>query len=219
MPSHHFPLEHLSEYANGSLGMARSLAVASHLSLCRECHQYYLELESLGGLLLDRLDETAMSEGCLDSLLARLDEPAAQPARDLGCEPDVVLPQPLRRHLGRSIRNLPWHEITSYLSVFDVPSGGTPGKGRETIRLMRIKAGHPMPRHTHGGEEITLVLAGAFSDEHGFYERGDVAVANENIEHRPVAHASGDCICLAVTDAPVRLTGGVGRLLNPFLKF
>ena len=76
-----------------------------------------------------------------------------------------------------------------------------------------------MPRHTHGGEEITLVLAGAFSDEHGFYERGDVAVANENIEHRPVAHASGDCICLAVTDAPVRLTGGVGRLLNPFLKF
>jgi anti-sigma factor ChrR (cupin superfamily) len=28
----------------------------------------------------------------------------------------------------------------------------------------------------------------------------------------------GGCLCLAVTDAPLRLTGRLGRMLNPFLR-
>jgi putative transcriptional regulator len=39
------------------------------------------------------------------------------------------------------------------------------------------------------------------------------------VDHRPVAGRSGDCICLAVTDAPLRLTGPIGRLFRPFVHF
>ena len=48
--------------------------------------------------------------------------------------------------------------------------------------------------------------------------RGDVAEADPSVNHQPVADPGEDCICLAVTDAPLRLTGPFGRLLNPFLR-
>lgn len=33
-----------------------------------------------------------------------------------------------------------------------------------------------------------------------------------------MADPDGECLCLAVTEAPMRLTGVVGRLIAPFLK-
>jgi putative transcriptional regulator len=65
---------------------------------------------------------------------------------------------------------------------------------------------------------MTLVLAGGFSDESGHFVRGDVAEADPSVNHQPVADPGEDCLCLAVTDAPLRLTGPFGRLLNPFLR-
>ena len=83
---------------------------------------------------------------------------------------------------------------------------------------MRIKSGTAMPSHTHEGTELTLVLAGGFSDERGHFLRGDLAEVDASVDHRPIADPGDDCICLAVTDAPLRLTGPFGRLLNPFLR-
>ncbi len=45
-------------------------------------------------------------------------------------------------------------------------------------RLIRLKAGRGVPRHTHGGSELTVVLEGSFSDETGHYARGDLAIAD-----------------------------------------
>ncbi|HYD98947.1 MAG TPA: ChrR family anti-sigma-E factor, partial [Alphaproteobacteria bacterium] len=86
-------------------------------------------------------------------------------------------------------------------------------------RLLRVHAGTAMPQHTHDGEELTLVLCGAFRDETGRYARGDLAVTDSEIDHQPVAEPGEACICLAVTDAPLRLTGRFMRFLNPFVKF
>jgi putative transcriptional regulator len=36
--------------------------------------------------------------------------------------------------------------------------------------------------------------------------------------HRPVVDSDEECICLAVLDAPLKLTGMIGRLVNPFLR-
>ncbi len=85
-------------------------------------------------------------------------------------------------------------------------------------RLLRIKAGTALPQHTHEGHEFTLLLAGGFSDASGHYLRGDVAVADASVDHRPVADDGEDCLCLAVTDAPLRLTGPFGRYLNFFAR-
>lgn len=71
-----------------------------------------------------------------------------------------------------------------------------------------------MPAHGHGGEEHTLVLCGAFSDHGGHYAAGDVALADAGVTHRPKADPGEDCICLAVTDAPLRFKGPAGPILN-----
>ena len=86
-----------------------------------------------------------------------------------------------------------------------------------TARLLRIPAGRPVPEHTHGGLELTLVLSGAFSDSVGRYGPGDFQEADENLEHQPHAEAGADCICLAITDAPLRFKSLAARIVQPFL--
>ena len=87
-----------------------------------------------------------------------------------------------------------------------------------TTRLVRIRPAAAMPRHTHAGSELSLVLQGGFSDATGHYRRGDVAEADSAVDHRPITDADEECLCLAVLDAPVRLTSRLGRLLNPFIR-
>ena len=87
-----------------------------------------------------------------------------------------------------------------------------------SARLLFIPAGAAVPDHGHRGMELTLVLQGAFADETDRFARGDVEVADQDMEHMPVADIGADCICLAATDAPLRFTSLIPRLLQPFLK-
>ena len=87
-----------------------------------------------------------------------------------------------------------------------------------TARLLFIPAGAAMPDHGHRGTEMTMVLQGAFSDEDDHFARGDVEIVDEHLHHTPVADISEDCICLAVTDAPLRFNSLLPRLVQPFLR-
>jgi putative transcriptional regulator len=86
--------------------------------------------------------------------------------------------------------------------------------GRSSVRLLAIEPGRRMPQHTHEGLELTLVLQGSFADATGRYAKGDVATADPSIDHQPQAGGNELCLCLAVEDAPLRLTGFSGAVLN-----
>ena len=75
-----------------------------------------------------------------------------------------------------------------------------------------------MPDHGHRGMELTLVLQGAFRDETDRFGPGDVEIADESLDHTPVAEAGVDCICLAATDARLRFNALIPRLAQPFLR-
>ncbi|HQX84390.1 MAG TPA: cupin domain-containing protein, partial [Aestuariivirga sp.] len=83
--------------------------------------------------------------------------------------------------------------------------------------LMRIAPGTAMPEHGHGGEEITLILSGAYNDRFGRYARGDVADLDESIEHQPIVEKDSACICLVATEAPTRFKSWPARLLQPLI--
>ncbi|WP_415011575.1 cupin domain-containing protein [Amaricoccus sp.] len=72
--------------------------------------------------------------------------------------------------------------------------------------------------HGHRGLELTLVLGGAFSDETGLFRAGDLEVADESLGHVPRATDDGPCLCVAATDAPLRLRALVPRLLQPLFR-
>ncbi len=216
MPEHHPGDDLLIAYAAGSQDEPVALVVATHLALCPRCRKEVERLEELGGVLLEEHKTEALGEDSLARVLARLDDAALEAPDPQAPEPapvDPRMPRPLRNYLGAGLERLDW---TSYRGL-DKAELLTEVPGFRT-RLMRIKSGTAMPAHTHEGTELTLVLAGGFSDEHGHFLRGDVAEADAATDHRPVADPGEDCLCLAVTDAPLRLTGPFGRLLNPFLR-
>jgi len=86
-----------------------------------------------------------------------------------------------------------------------------------TVRLLKIPAGTAVPDHGHHGTELTLVLQGAFKDEHDRFGAGDIEVANEDMQHTPVAEDGMDCICLSATDAPLKFNGFLPRIAQRFV--
>ena len=216
MPHHHPSEEMLLGYASGSLSEPLALLVATHLALCPDCRQAVTAYEELGGDEIDEQPPAALDSDSLMKVLERLDQPVFEIPRAHGVTADsgdLRLPRPLRDYVGGSLEELKWRQtggVAEASFLTDKPGFRT--------RLMRIRENTAIPEHTHRGSEYTLVLTGGFSDSLGHYVRGDVALADPSVQHQPVADPGEDCLCLAVTDAPLRFTSPIARLLSPLLQ-
>jgi putative transcriptional regulator len=208
--------ELLAAHAAGRLPRPLALIVATHLALSPASRRLYRRYEAVGGVLLDRIEPAGLAPGSWQRLCARLDETPPEPAPPPrpAAEAARRFPRPLRDVLPGFLEELRWRRFGGTAeAALDL---GTPGFH---AALLRVRSGRAVPRHTHEGNELTLVLEGSFRDELGRYARGDLAIADSSVEHQPVADEGGDCLCLVVTDARLRLTGRLGRLLNPLLPF
>ena len=220
---HHISDELLLGYASGTLAEGWSIAVATHLALCPSCRRRLDFMEHAGGEMLemactDNADDTSWA-----AMKARLGEDRAAtstaaavtrtPARSAKPAGDFVIPEPLRSYLGGDLADLKWKALGRGAYHIRIPTGD-----RETsVRLLKIPAGKPVPEHSHGGRELTLVLKGSFQDGQSLFKRGDLEEADENLQHQPVATPDEDCICLAVTDAPLKFRSLLMRLVQPVL--
>lgn len=220
---HHPSDDLLLAYAAGSLSESLSLLVATHSALCPRCRREIERSEAIGAAVVEETEPVEMETAALASVLARLDavsggaEAAAEkcpaaPFADAGAK---GIPEPLRSYLDGRLDDLRWRRLGPGVHQFPVLS--QPG-GLNT-RLLRIAPQTTLPEHGHGGEEHTLVLKGCFFDGDEVFARGDLESAHGEIVHQPVSGPDEDCICLVVTDAPLRFTGLVGRILQPFVKF
>lgn len=213
---HHVSDELLMSYAAGSLSEGWSLAVATHLALCPDCRRRLAVMECTGGELLEEIVPVVPAADSWEAMKARLDaDPGAPPpvSRQAIADPDPVLPEPLRSYLGGDLSSLKWRSLGR--GAYHIPIAT--GDRETTARLLRIPAGKPVPEHSHGGRELTLVLTGSFRDGDEIFARGDIEDADETLTHRPVATPAEDCVCLAVTDAPLRFQSWFMRLVQPVL--
>lgn len=215
--NHHPSDELLLDYATGAMGEAWSLAIATHLSLCPACRKMVSRMEQVGGNMLGDSSPEPIGPDALEKVMARLDQIEQKSQEhvpgpfDVASEP--VLPQPLRRYAGGDLDSIAWQRLGLGAHQLLIPTNDDDA----TARLLRIPAGRPVPEHTHGGLELTLVLSGAFSDITGEYRRGDLQEADDSLEHQPHAAPGAECICLAVTDSPLRFKSFAARLVQPFL--
>ena len=194
----------LAGYCAGALEPATHALVASHLILKPENRPFVAALEQLAAGGMETLDPRPLPER--DRRLAAIFE---SPAPRLPEPVSATLPAPIARIVGKDVRSLAWRSKLPGVREYRI---GANGRGEAS--LLWIRGGRRMPSHTHEGSEITLVLSGAFSDVTGRYARGDIAIAEADLDHRPMTDAGEDCLCFAVTDAPLHLTGPVGRLLE-----
>jgi putative transcriptional regulator len=196
----------LASYCVGALDKATHALVASHLLLNPKNRRFVAALEDLAAGDVDRLPPSPLS--VRDQRLAAIfasSPPVSAPA------PSSVLPAPLLRLVGSDIADLKWRKRMPGVREYRISESE-----RGEASLLWIGAGRRIPSHTHDGSEVTLVLTGAFSDVTGRYGRGDIAIAEADLDHRPLTGEVDDCLCFAVTDAPLRLTGPVGRILEHF---
>ena len=206
----------VSQYALGQLPRAASVLTQAYLEMNPSMRPTADHVEQVGGWSLETSRPVPLTSGMTAaSLLATLNDADVMdaPARDLA-EATGSAPATLLDAIGQPISSLPWkwrgigayeHRLTHLEDEGIV------------ARLLRIEPGRAVPQHTHQGLEATLVIAGAYTDDAGHFGPGDLELADDAVDHKPVAERGETCICFAVTEAPMQLTGRVGRLFQSLL--
>ena len=208
--SHHLTDQDLLDYSTGKLEESFALAAAVHVSACDQCRATLDSFDAIGGTVLENSSHQEMSQGSFDKTMALI---SALPSTKVTRKEPSNLPDALAGYIGKSLEDIKWTPIGMGVKQKILHTGDT-----GTARMLYIPAGTAVPDHGHKGREWTLVLQGAFFDETGHFGPGDIEIADPTVEHTPTAAAGDACICLAVTDAPLRFSGILHRLVQPLLR-
>ena len=209
---HHLTEPLLMGYAAGTLPEAFNLVVATHISMCDTCRAALAEYDAVGGEVMLDVPPVNMADDALAATMALIDGTAQASPKKPSPRSNGIFPAPLRDYVNGDAGAVKWRKIGGGVSQMILPTSND-----ASVRLLHIPAGTAVPDHGHRGTELTLVLQGAFVDETDRFGTGDVEVANEDLNHKPIAEEGLDCICLAATDAPLRFNGLLPRLAQRFV--
>lgn len=215
-PTHHLDATSLMSHSAGVLPMAFAVVAATHLSLCSHCRAQLAHAERIGGVLLGKQEPLAIAGNAREAMLELIK--ATAPEQIVPRTPDSDhldnLPAPLHPYFGETYSGLPWRfvapgirRVTAHKEV----SGGT-------LMLLSVAPGKSIPEHSHGKNEMTCILRGAYDDMMGHFGPGDLADLDGETTHQPITSPGTPCICLAATDAPLRFKGWLPRTLQPLFN-
>lgn len=225
---HNHPSDNtLLEFSAGNLPTAIALCVSTHLSHCPCCKNKISEYNVLGGSFLKNTIEPEPVKFTFNELMNKIDQ-SDSAADDI---PEVLKTQQdkIKTAFENSHRinekvitkllkvnePLNWRKISRDLHEAVL----TTGQSTHEVCFHKISKGGKVAQHDHTGLEITVVLEGSFSDESGTYVAGDFIEKYPGETHKPRATQNSDCLCLTVVEAPVKVSGFMGKVVNPFISF
>ena len=208
---HHVNDDLMMAYSSGNLPEAFSVAVAAHISMCDECRISMESYNAVGGTLLEMQNDIKVGSDALQKTLDKI--ATSYPVEKVEKPSKTDFPEPLSDYIGDSLDTIDWQPIGMGVkqSILSTSS-------EATARLLYIPPGTAMPDHSHSGIEMTLVLKGAFADETEYFAKGDVEIADGATNHTPVAADGSPCICLAVTEAPLKFRKMFHRIIQPLIR-
>jgi putative transcriptional regulator len=220
--------ELLVAYAAGSLPMSQALCISIHLEHCPECAKNMYRLNQLGSELMQQLQPAPASPNLKVKLLSLIDQVSINESLVVKVAPQLnienqslplnvenqSIPRCLRQFIKTKYEDISWNRLSSDIHNYELCRDQNNAK----VELLRLKPGGTSGTHSHMGDEYTVILEGSFSDESGIYHQGDFLVRDSRDQHTPVATIDKECICLAVTEAPIQFTGFFSRLLNPLIR-
>ena len=218
MPRHHLDEATIVGYSAGALPDAFAVVVSAHLSICQRCRDSVRDADAIGGALLAQPWEGAQPPAqAREAMLAQLastpiEAPFTPPPAPRVVDPDA-LPAALHPYFGERFNDLRWKSVAPGMHIIraaNVSDG--------SLMLLSIAPGKSVPMHSHGGNELTMILRGSYQDGLGHFAPGDVADLDSDVTHQPVTMPGGPCICVAATDAPLRFEGWLARMLQPLIK-
>lgn len=207
----HPTLKTLKSYALGQLQPGMELLVSAHLTFCPRCRRVVEGLEAMAGVSM--ASAPAPNDGpSLADTLAKLDEPEPQKPV-LISDRTSIFPSAMQRYVPAQERQIHWSRRLP--GLFECTLDGFED---ENVSLLKARPGTQMLAHTHDGDEATLILQGQMTDGDKVYNRGDVAMADHDDDHRPYITGTETCICLIVMSGKVRFTGALTRALNVLVR-
>ncbi|MBD8064921.1 cupin domain-containing protein [Devosia sp. PTR5] len=209
--NHHPDISTLMAFTAGTLEEPFATVIATHLAMSEAGRITVRHMETIGGALLEDEPDAAMSAAATDRLLAALDGASEEPALPAMAE-NADIPTPLRPYLPQGLEGVKWKWNGPGVATADLARGRD---GRSRLMLLRVAGGRRVPEHSHGGQELTLILQGAYRDRFGVFARGDIADHDEDVEHQPIAEPGPDCICLVAVDAKLSFRGRLMQALQP----
>lgn len=202
--------ERLTSFAAGELEIGPSLLVSIHAEACPACRSTVQRLEESHGRDLESLPDAPLRQDALQRTLsaigADLDRPAAAPFAPLieGFRPPAAL---------GGVAFLPPIHLTpeAWVAHLDAPRLG----GWRTY-LFCAPAGTALPEHGHQGEELIVVLDGAFTDGRQF-GIGDFAENPHGFDHWMQVTPDGRCVAMISSAGPIlwgTADSHIGELLD-----
>jgi putative transcriptional regulator len=221
-PRHHPQDDLLIAHASGNQHPSVDLLVSVHEALCAQCRSAGIDLRTIGAAMLEddsTLPSMSMSSGARERALAAIASPppafsaaAGAPASEASANApggaaratvDFVLA--LRDHPEKG----DWRWRAPGVKEVRLPLAwnGIP------VTVARLHRGLRIPKHTHHGRELTLILSGGFRDAIGEYRAGDVADYDSSVSHKQYVDTDEDCLCLVVNQSRLVPQTLLGRAL------
>lgn len=213
-PRHHPQDDLLLGHASGNRNAAVRLLMSVHEALCPPCRETGRDFRCIGAAMLD--DDEALpslemsSDARARALQAIRTMPtpsasASSPRPPAATEPTVEFVLGLRDHPEKAA----WRWRAPGVTEVRLPLAwnGIP------VTVARLRSGLRIPKHTHAGRELTLILSGGFRDPIGEYRAGDVADYDSTVSHDQVIDTDEDCLCLVVNESRLVPQTLLGRAL------
>ncbi|HEY2662184.1 MAG TPA: cupin domain-containing protein [Caulobacteraceae bacterium] len=156
-----------------------------------------------------------LAQGAFDAVLGLIESAEARDrqaaARTHGGDPTLAeiirLPSPVREAALASLKSNRWR-----FGGFGIRRLALATADQTHMELMRIEPGHGAASHHHSGDELTLILTGAYFDGYHHYGPGDVSLAQGEFTHAPKAEPGEVCYVLAISFGEARFSGWIGAL-------
>ena len=224
MIKHHPKYELIQSFVKGDLPVSLSAGIAIHADMCSTCQQKIVQLTeqaaevSFEEDLLDKLmvdspgqDITLMD---FDQMIDGITETDEIELQDTIIEKSVTFKNKTFK-LPAILNSLPLGKTAQFGKL--ARAAFQLNENEIHTNLLHIEPGGGVPKHTHKGFELTVLLAGSFHDSHGKYVKGDFIMLDGSDVHQPTSQ--NGCLCYTVANDALHFTEGLNKLLNPIGSF
>lgn len=196
-PSWHPSPQLIASYASGTLLFSPALAISVHLEGCSDCCAAVREVEEAEGRLLSAEEGSPLGPDALATVLARLDPPPQAPSTasaELFRTNAIALPASLE-----GLGFLPPVKLGQDAWVAHLDA-----ERRDGWRTYVFcgPANTVLPPHGHHGEELIVVLEGAFRDQREF-RAGDFVENKPGFVHDMQVSPEGRLVALIASAGPI----------------
>ncbi|MDX2368904.1 MAG: ChrR family anti-sigma-E factor [Colwellia sp.] len=226
MIKHHPKFELLQSFVNGELPASLSAGIAIHADMCPVCQEKISQLT-------EQLSYASFEEVTLDRFIVE-EADTLQNADDVSFEQaiaaitessdiDIIEPK-IEKNITFKDQVYSLPSLLNNMVLGKTANIGKLARARIQLdeneihsSLLHIEPGGSVPEHTHNGFELTVLIAGTFSDEAGEYEAGDFIMLDKQHQHHPISEKG--CLCFTVANDSLHFTQGINKLLNPIGTF